>query len=156
MSCTSWEPRISWESTSEVFRILPRSGRIAWVFRSRACFAEPPAEWRPRELRFARYLADDLLRDDAPRTLADPEVEELLYRLAVHLGVVYREATRYLALEDGRLTVRAGAERRIHELPRDLATFRRGSERPCEDDRSPITSSIGRVRKGAGRIFSWQ
>jgi len=24
-------------------RILPRSGRIAWVSRSRACFAEPPA-----------------------------------------------------------------------------------------------------------------
>src|ERR1041385_3800338 len=25
-------------------RILPRSGRIAWLLRSRACFAEPPAE----------------------------------------------------------------------------------------------------------------
>ena len=32
------------ESTSQVFRILPRSGMIAWVLRSRACFAEPPAE----------------------------------------------------------------------------------------------------------------
>ena len=25
------------------FRILPRSGRIAWMRRSRPCFAEPPA-----------------------------------------------------------------------------------------------------------------
>ena len=26
------------------FRILPRSGRIAWTLRSRPCLAEPPAE----------------------------------------------------------------------------------------------------------------
>ena len=26
------------------FRILPRSGRMAWLLRSRPCFAEPPAE----------------------------------------------------------------------------------------------------------------
>ena len=26
------------------FRILPRSGRIAWNFRSRPCFADPPAD----------------------------------------------------------------------------------------------------------------
>ena len=26
------------------FKIFPRSGKIAWVFRSRACLAEPPAE----------------------------------------------------------------------------------------------------------------
>ena len=31
-------------STSQVFRILPRSGRIAWKSLSRACLAEPPAE----------------------------------------------------------------------------------------------------------------
>src|SRR3989442_6948071 len=26
------------------FKILPRSGRMAWKLRSRPCFAEPPAE----------------------------------------------------------------------------------------------------------------
>ena len=31
-------------STSQLFKILPLSGRIAWYFRSLACFAEPPAE----------------------------------------------------------------------------------------------------------------
>ena len=44
MSCTSCEARISAESTSQVFRILPRNGMIACVLRSRACLAEPPAE----------------------------------------------------------------------------------------------------------------
>ena len=44
MSCTSCEARISEEATSQVFRILPRSGMTAWNSRSRACFALPPAE----------------------------------------------------------------------------------------------------------------
>jgi hypothetical protein len=44
MSCTSCEESTSLESTSHVFRILPRSGMMAWNSRSRACFAEPPAE----------------------------------------------------------------------------------------------------------------
>ena len=37
--CTSCEARISAPSTSQVFRILPRSGRMAWNSRSRACLA---------------------------------------------------------------------------------------------------------------------
>jgi hypothetical protein len=44
MSWTSWEARTSVGSTSQVFRILPRRGRMAWNSRSRACLAEPPAE----------------------------------------------------------------------------------------------------------------
>ena len=44
MSCTSCEARISCEFTSQVLRILPRSGITAWNSRSRACFALPPAE----------------------------------------------------------------------------------------------------------------
>ena len=44
MSCTSCEPSTSCGSTSQVFRILPRSGMMAWNSRSRACLAEPPAE----------------------------------------------------------------------------------------------------------------
>ncbi len=44
MSCTSCEASTSAASTSQVFRILPRSGITAWKERSRACLAEPPAE----------------------------------------------------------------------------------------------------------------
>jgi hypothetical protein len=44
MSCTSCEASTSAGSTSQVFRILPRSGITAWNSRSRACLAEPPAE----------------------------------------------------------------------------------------------------------------
>ena len=43
-SDSSW---LAWTFGSEALatlRILPRSGRIAWVSRSRACLAEPPAE----------------------------------------------------------------------------------------------------------------
>ncbi len=32
------------DSSSQVFRILPRSGMMAWNSRSRACLALPPAE----------------------------------------------------------------------------------------------------------------
>ncbi|MNF96541.1 hypothetical protein D3C84_793350 [compost metagenome] len=44
MLCTSWLASTSLPSTSQVLRILPRSGRMAWNSLSRACFAEPPAE----------------------------------------------------------------------------------------------------------------
>ncbi len=44
MSWTSWLASTSPPSTSQVLRILPRSGRIAWNSLSRACLALPPAE----------------------------------------------------------------------------------------------------------------
>ena len=44
MSCTSCEESTCAGSTSQVLRILPRSGMTAWNSRSRACLAEPPAE----------------------------------------------------------------------------------------------------------------
>ena len=44
MSCTSWDEPIAPGSSSQVFRILPRSGMMAWKSWSRACLAEPPAE----------------------------------------------------------------------------------------------------------------
>ena len=44
ISCTSCEASTSSEETSQVFKILPRIGMMAWKFLSRACFAEPPAE----------------------------------------------------------------------------------------------------------------
>ncbi len=91
----------------------------------RALVEEPPADWQARDRSFARYLAEHLLSETAPRVVTDAEVEVLLYRLALHLGVLYHERARFLALEEGRLTVRLGAERRTHGLPADLATFRR-------------------------------
>ena len=44
MLCTSCEAKTSSEETSQVFKIFPRIGMIAWKFLSRACLAEPPAE----------------------------------------------------------------------------------------------------------------
>ena len=43
MSESSWLARILSAEALATLRILPRSGRIAWVSRSRACLAEPPA-----------------------------------------------------------------------------------------------------------------
>src|SRR5215216_2563799 len=37
-------PSILSKRAFSTFRILPLSGRIAWVRRSRPCFADPPAE----------------------------------------------------------------------------------------------------------------
>ena len=39
-----WLPPSFSRPALATLRILPRSGRIAWVARSRACLAEPPAE----------------------------------------------------------------------------------------------------------------
>ena len=44
ISCTSCDASTSSEDTSQVFKILPRIGMMAWKFLSRACLAEPPAE----------------------------------------------------------------------------------------------------------------
>ena len=38
------EPNILSNLTRSTFKIFPRSGKIAWVFLSRPCFAVPPAE----------------------------------------------------------------------------------------------------------------
>ncbi len=43
-SWTSCELSTEPDSTSQVFRIFPRSGRMAWKSLSRACLALPPAE----------------------------------------------------------------------------------------------------------------
>src|SRR5207302_8062081 len=43
MSLNSWLARILSAEALATLRILPRNGRIAWVSRSRACLAEPPA-----------------------------------------------------------------------------------------------------------------
>ena len=43
MSASSWLARILSADALATLRILPRNGRIAWVSRSRACLAEPPA-----------------------------------------------------------------------------------------------------------------
>jgi len=97
----------------------------------RPLLARPPAGWNRRELRLARFLVDSgLLGDGTPdpaagsRPVADAEVEELLFHLALYLGVLEHRATDFLTVHDGRLIVREGAERRSDPLPESLATFR--------------------------------
>ena len=44
MSCSSLLPATLSVEACSALSTLPRSGRIAWVWRSRPCLAEPPAE----------------------------------------------------------------------------------------------------------------
>jgi hypothetical protein len=85
---------------------------------------EPPPEWGRRNRRLAGFLAAGGLPAKS-RALTAGETEALLFELAVYLGVLYHEETDFLEVADGRLTVRYGAERRVHRLPPELATFRR-------------------------------
>ncbi len=119
MSCTSCDASSSAGSTSQVFRILPRSGMTAWNSRSRACFAEPPAESPStrNSSAHARLLAravgelarqrrsrdDALARDLVARALQprlrvlDRELRDALARFRVLV-----EPQRELVLDDAR------------------------------------------------------
>ncbi len=86
---------------------------------------EPPADWRPRDLELARYLASAALTAPPANTAVDiAESDELLFRLAVYLDVVERQQVRYLKLAQRRLEVRAAQESHAFELTGELATFR--------------------------------
>ena len=94
MSCTSCDARSSAGSTSQVFRILPRSGMIAWNSRSRACFAEPPAESpstrnSSAQLGILVRAVRELARKRRPRD--DPLAHDLLCLLEPLLRVLDRE-----------------------------------------------------------------
>ena len=100
MSCTSCDDRISPDSTSHVFRILPRSGITAWNSRSRACLAEPPAEspsTRKSSVRFGSWLraVGELARQRGPADHA--LARDLLARLEAGLRVADRELRDPLA-----------------------------------------------------------
>ena len=87
--------------------------------------AAPPAEWQPRDLHFANYLAESGLLHDPSGELAPNQVESLLYRLALYLGVLRVETAGFSEFDGTRLTVRdpSGTARTL-EIPSRLATFR--------------------------------
>ncbi len=86
---------------------------------------DPPSDWRRRDLELAAYLASStLVEATGDRHISAAEAEELLFRLALYLGVVETRPVRFLSLAQGRLEVRAGHRRESYELPDRIATFR--------------------------------
>ncbi len=100
--------------------------------------AKPPRDWRRQDHELAAYLASSpLVRDPRDQAINQAEAEELLFRLAVYLGVVERRQCRFLELAQRQLVVRiqgehraatAGDRRQTFELPEQLATFSRKGE----------------------------
>ncbi len=94
--------------------------------RLEALLADPPSDWRPRDLELAGYLASaPLTAPPGNAHVSDAEAEDLLFRLALYVGVVEFQQARYLKLAQRSLEVRVQGERRIYDLPDELATFRR-------------------------------
>ncbi len=92
----------------------------------RRLLAQPPEGWRPEDRRLAHALLDTGLLDGAPdRRLTGAEIEPLLFQLSLYLGALRHEASSFLSASKGRVRVRFGAEQQEHELPQELATFRR-------------------------------
>ena len=90
----SCEPSILSRRARSTFRILPRSGRIAWKLRSRPCLAEPPAEspstMKSSDLRRVALLAvGELARQagDVERALAAGHLARLARGLARGRGL---------------------------------------------------------------------
>lgn len=91
-----------------------------------AQLATPPDDWRPRDDRLAEYLLESgATASDGNSQLDADGVEELLFELALYLGALRLESTRYLSVHERLLTVRQDAEKRQHALPDSLVTFRR-------------------------------
>ena len=89
----------------------------------------PPRDWRRRDLALASFLVDSpLLSSPGEQLTSEAEREQLLFRLAVYLGVLERRQARFLKISRRHLTVRSGGESRSWELPADVATFSRRGE----------------------------
>ena len=88
--------------------------------------AEPPAGWSQDELRFAAWLAKSgLLRPAAGAgALGGDEIEELLFQLALRLGIVEERRLTFSALRDGALVARDGESDQRFALGPDLLAFR--------------------------------
>jgi stage II sporulation protein D len=72
--------------------------------------SEPPPGWSAEELRFAAWLTKSgLLRPAAgPERLSADEIEQLLFQLALRLGVIEERRMTFSALRDGALVARDG------------------------------------------------
>ena len=116
MSCTSCEELISPTDTSQVFRILPRNGMMAWVSRSRACLAEPPAEspsTRNSSECFGSWLVQSASLPGQRRTRGHALALDLLRRLGALLRVLDGELRD--ALAGIRMLVEPQRQRIVHE-----------------------------------------
>lgn len=83
---------------------------------------ERPTSWRGG----ADDLAQAAARDGTDElTLSEADSENLLFQLALHLGVVERHEGRFLRLAEGRLLVRHEAAEDGYLVPGRLATFHR-------------------------------
>jgi stage II sporulation protein D len=110
---------------------------------------DPPADWNAEDRRRAAYLAKSGLLDGPPgQPLREAEVERMLLALAEMLQVVRREPVSFLALQDGKLTVRSGKDDRAIVLPEKLATFRRSG--------SDLVSSGLSLVPGDNLTLFWQ
>lgn len=92
-----------------------------------ALVAEPPAAWRPEDLRFAQYLHTSGVFH-RPGTVDAQEAEVLLFELALQLGALRHEVVRFLDSRGGRLRLRIDGS--IETLPHleSVPTFRRQGE----------------------------
>ena len=95
---------------------------------------DPPAAWNEEDRRRAAYLLKSGLVTGPPdRPLDGPEIERMLLAFAELLQVVTREETSFLAVADGRLTVKSGKEERTYALGDRLATFRQSAGESASD-----------------------
>src|SRR3954462_15199852 len=82
------------ESNSQVFRILPRNGMMAWKSFSRACFAEPPAESPSTRNSSERFASGPRRNPPQPGTAP---TAGLLARAVSQLSRECRAARHFLA-----------------------------------------------------------
>lgn len=91
---------------------------------------EPPAEWDEDDLRLAAYLdRTGLLTGPFSGRLEIEDFDEMLFQLAVYLGVVHARQVGYLSRAAGVLRVRTTEGMETIELPADVGTFRGGEFR---------------------------
>ncbi len=87
--------------------------------------AEPPSDWRSRDVELASFLvSQQLAAEPGIAIVNESDAEELLYHLAIYLKVLERRSTRYLSHGDGRLEVRTSKGFGSHDLPGSFGTFR--------------------------------
>lgn len=103
---------------------------------------QPPPDWSERELRLAAYLIKSgLLAGDLDEPLTAGEIDEILFRLALHLRVLDRVDGRFLGLEAGVVSIR-GSDAGIEEyrLSEHFGTYRLNSR---HREASPLTLLAG-------------